>query len=147
MTEHSRYEELVASAKRNIIEMSPTEAAQKARRGEAVIVDVREKDEWDEGHIPGALHLSRGAIELEEREVVGERLGGGHDARRAERIGQERGQGRGVGCAGARERVLDPSRRRFGSPTRSRLAQPRFCRRLDRSAGEVCPALAVAEPS
>jgi rhodanese-related sulfurtransferase len=33
--------------------------------GEAVIVDVREKDEWDEEQIPNATHLSRGTIELD----------------------------------------------------------------------------------
>ena len=32
---------------------------------EALIVDVREKDEWDEEHIPHAIHLSRGTIELD----------------------------------------------------------------------------------
>ena len=70
MAEHTRYEQLVASAKRNVTEISPIEAAQKAERGEAVIVDVREKDEWNEGHIPGAVHLSRGTIELDIEEQI-----------------------------------------------------------------------------
>ena len=35
------------------------------KSGEAVIVDVREKEEWDGEHIPDATHLSRGTIELE----------------------------------------------------------------------------------
>jgi molybdopterin/thiamine biosynthesis adenylyltransferase/rhodanese-related sulfurtransferase len=30
---------------------------------DAVFVDVREQDEWDEGHIPGALYLGRGNLE------------------------------------------------------------------------------------
>jgi sulfur-carrier protein adenylyltransferase/sulfurtransferase len=29
----------------------------------AVFLDVRERDEWDEGHIPGALHVPRGYLE------------------------------------------------------------------------------------
>ena len=33
-----------------------------------MIVDVREKDEWDEEHVAGATHLSRGTIELEVEE-------------------------------------------------------------------------------
>jgi rhodanese-related sulfurtransferase len=37
---------------------------------EAVIVDVREKDEWDGEHIPNATHLSRGTIELDIEEKV-----------------------------------------------------------------------------
>src|SRR4051812_23591808 len=28
------------------------------------VLDVREKDEWDEGHLPGATHLPRGFLEL-----------------------------------------------------------------------------------
>ena len=35
-----------------------------------MIVDVRDKDEWDEGHIPGAMHMSRGTIELDIEEKV-----------------------------------------------------------------------------
>ena len=66
----SRYEQLIAEAKKNISEISPAEAAAKAQNGQAVIVDVREQDEWDEGHIPDALHLSRGTIEFDIEEKV-----------------------------------------------------------------------------
>ena len=65
MAQHKGFQELVAAAKRNIREISPTDAAAKSKSGEAMIVDVREKDEWDEEHIPDATHLSRGTIELE----------------------------------------------------------------------------------
>ena len=70
MAEHTRFEKLVADAKKNITEISPQDAAAKLKSGEAVIVDVREKDEWDEGHIPDAIHLSRGTIELDIEEKV-----------------------------------------------------------------------------
>jgi len=70
MAEHARFEKLVAEAKRNITETSPADAAAKLNSGEAVIVDVRDKDEWEEGHIPGALHMSRGTIELDIEEKV-----------------------------------------------------------------------------
>ena len=70
MAEHARFEKLVAQAKRSITETSPADAAAKLSTGEAVIVDVRDRDEWDEGHIPGALHLSRGTIELDIEEKV-----------------------------------------------------------------------------
>src|SRR2546423_1329336 len=59
------YAQLVADAKRKITEISPAEAAAKSGAGEAAIVDVREKDEWNVSHIPDAIHLSRGTIELE----------------------------------------------------------------------------------
>ena len=65
MTEHTRFEKLVADAKKNVTEISPTDSAAKLKSGEATIVDVRDKDEWDEKYIPGAIHLSRGTIELD----------------------------------------------------------------------------------
>src|SRR5438309_8821757 len=70
MAEHTEFEKLVAEAKKNIREISPTEAAAKLKSGDALIIDVREKDEWDEEHIPGAIHLSRGTIELDIEEKV-----------------------------------------------------------------------------
>ena len=54
MAGHALYKKLVADAKKNITEISPQDAAAKLKSGEAVIVDVRDKDEWDEGHIPPA---------------------------------------------------------------------------------------------
>ena len=70
MAEHARFEKLVADAKMNVTEISPQDAAAKLKSGEAVIVDVRDKDEWDEGHIPAATHMSRGTIELDIEEKV-----------------------------------------------------------------------------
>ena len=66
MAEHKGFQDLVADAKKNITEISPTDAAQKAKSSnDAVIVDVRDKDEFDESHIPDAIHMSRGMVELE----------------------------------------------------------------------------------
>jgi rhodanese-related sulfurtransferase len=70
MAEHSGFEKLVAEAKKKITEISPGEAAERSRSGDAVIIDVREKDEWDEQHIPDAIHMSRGTIELDVEEKV-----------------------------------------------------------------------------
>ncbi len=70
MAEHTRFEKLVADAKKNVTEISPTDTAAKLKSGDAVIVDVREKDEWEEEHIEGATHLSRGTIELDIEEKV-----------------------------------------------------------------------------
>jgi hypothetical protein len=50
MAEYSGFEKLVAEAKKKITEISAADAAEKSKSGEAVIVDVREKDEWDEEH-------------------------------------------------------------------------------------------------
>lgn len=65
MAKHALYERLVAEAKKKITEISPQDAAARATSGEAVIVDVRETDEWDDEHIPEAMHMSRGTIELD----------------------------------------------------------------------------------
>jgi rhodanese-related sulfurtransferase len=70
MAEHTRFEKLVANAKKNITEISPQDAAAKLNNGDAIVVDVRDKDEWDGGHIPGATHMSRGTIELDIEEKV-----------------------------------------------------------------------------
>ena len=70
MAKHTRFEKLVTDAKKHITEISPQDAATKSQNGEGVIVDVREKDEWDEEHIPNATHLSRGTIELDIEEKV-----------------------------------------------------------------------------
>jgi rhodanese-related sulfurtransferase len=70
MAEHTRFEKLVADAKKNIEEISSQDAAAKSQSGDGVIVDVREKDEWDEEHIPDAIHMSRGTIELDIEETI-----------------------------------------------------------------------------
>jgi rhodanese-related sulfurtransferase len=70
MAEHRRFEKLVAEAKKNVTEISPKEAAAKLQDHAAVIVDVRDKDEWDKEHVPNAIHLSRGTIELDIEEEV-----------------------------------------------------------------------------
>jgi len=72
----------------------PTDAAQKAKSSDAVIVDVREKEEWDESHIPDAVHMSRGTIELEVEEkfpnrnttIICQCGGGGRSALAAESL-------------------------------------------------------------
>jgi len=70
MAELSGYQKLVAEAKKHVTEISPQDAATKLNSGDAVVIDVRDKDEWDEAHIPGATHMSRGTIELDIEEQV-----------------------------------------------------------------------------
>jgi rhodanese-related sulfurtransferase len=70
VAEHTGFEKLVAEAKKKITEISPREAAEKSKSGEGLIVDVRDTDEWDEEHIPDAVHMSRGAVELDIEEKV-----------------------------------------------------------------------------
>jgi len=55
--------DLVALAKSRIQEL-PVEQAQDAIRDADVLVDVREADEFSAGHLPGAVHISRGMLEF-----------------------------------------------------------------------------------
>jgi len=66
----NRFQKLVAEAKKNIAEISPAEAQAQTERGDAVLIDVREEEDWREDHAKGAKHLSRGTIELEIEEQV-----------------------------------------------------------------------------
>jgi rhodanese-related sulfurtransferase len=47
----------------DISAISPEQAAQMQTRQKAVIVDVRENDEWNAGHIAGAIHIPLGEIQ------------------------------------------------------------------------------------
>ena len=61
---------LVKDAKSRVREFSVEEYVRRMEAGESwVLVDVREDNEWEAGHIPGAVHLGRGVLErdVEER--------------------------------------------------------------------------------
>jgi rhodanese-related sulfurtransferase len=70
MEQPSRFQKLVAQAKRNIAEISPADARKQVETGDAILIDVREEGDWREGHAQGATHLSRGVIELEIEEQI-----------------------------------------------------------------------------
>lgn len=55
--------DLVAAAKVTINEVSLADA-QVAIQNSDVLLDVREADEYINGHIPGAIHISRGLLEF-----------------------------------------------------------------------------------
>jgi sulfur-carrier protein adenylyltransferase/sulfurtransferase len=55
------YRELLARVKGEIDEVGAADARE--RQGEALFVDVRERDEWEEGVVPGAVHIPRGNLE------------------------------------------------------------------------------------
>lgn len=43
--------------------MNPKQTIEQVEKEEIVLIDVREKDEWDAGHIQGALHIPLGELE------------------------------------------------------------------------------------
>ena len=55
--------DLVVAAKGRIQEIS-VDAAEQAIRDAQVLIDVREADEYAAGHLPGAIHISRGMLEF-----------------------------------------------------------------------------------
>jgi adenylyltransferase/sulfurtransferase len=59
----STYRELLQQARAEISEIDASQARERIESGEPVVVDVREQDEWDEGHIAGAVHVPRGHLE------------------------------------------------------------------------------------
>src|SRR5437868_7874810 len=76
MGEASR--QIMRQARKQVPEWSPPQVQDAlAHQHEAgpdhqdiVLVDVREKYEWNEGHIPGAIHVPRGFLELQIEEAV-----------------------------------------------------------------------------
>ena len=57
------YRELLQQVKSEIDEVDSTRARELIAEGSPAIVDVREREEWDEGHLPGAVHVPRGHLE------------------------------------------------------------------------------------
>jgi molybdopterin/thiamine biosynthesis adenylyltransferase/rhodanese-related sulfurtransferase len=57
------YRELLQQVRAEISEVDATRARELIDGGDVLVVDVREQDEWDEGHIPGAVHIPRGHLE------------------------------------------------------------------------------------
>ncbi|HEX2523969.1 MAG TPA: rhodanese-like domain-containing protein, partial [Terriglobia bacterium] len=58
------YRELLAQVRSEIDEVSTIEAHERLDSSDGTLfVDVREPDEWEEGHIPGALYTGRGRLE------------------------------------------------------------------------------------
>ena len=59
-------DQLVQLAKREITEISAQELKQRLEAGEKLtVIDVRERDEFVQGHLPGATFLPRGFLELQ----------------------------------------------------------------------------------
>jgi molybdopterin/thiamine biosynthesis adenylyltransferase/rhodanese-related sulfurtransferase len=55
--------EFIKQVKSQIDEVDPSAVSEVTGGDTAVIIDVRESDEWDAGHLPGAKHVPRGFLE------------------------------------------------------------------------------------
>ncbi len=56
--------QMLEEARRTVPEITASQARDRLERGEMdLLLDVRETDEWERGHIPGAVHAPRGLLE------------------------------------------------------------------------------------
>src|SRR6185437_10624792 len=63
--------EMLERARRTIPEWRPSEAERHIRNDDGLmVVDVREQIEWNDGHIPDAVHVPRGYLELQVEEKI-----------------------------------------------------------------------------
>src|SRR4051794_9936343 len=64
--------EVIRQIRSRIEEVDPSEVKATLSNGNGIVLlDVRESDEWDAGHIPGAKHVPRGYLESRVEGVVG----------------------------------------------------------------------------
>jgi rhodanese-related sulfurtransferase len=62
------FKDVIRQVKAGIREVSVEDA--RARQGDALFLDVREADEWSQGHVADAIHIPRGFLELRVEEQV-----------------------------------------------------------------------------
>lgn len=71
MKHNPRFLDVVNQARRNVPETDvPTVKARLDRGEDFHLVDVREESEWQKGHIPGAVHISKGVIERDIEKLI-----------------------------------------------------------------------------
>lgn len=56
--------DLVAATKKEIKQISPEQLETQLKNGDIYIIDVREKSEFDNGSVPGAVLIPRGLLEF-----------------------------------------------------------------------------------
>ena len=59
------FRDLLAQAKSQITEVDTAEAARRIEAGGVVVLDVREPDEFEQGALPGVIHIPRGHLEAQ----------------------------------------------------------------------------------
>ncbi len=71
MKHSKRFLEIVREVKARIKETDVATVRARQKKGDTFyLVDVREDKEWDQGHLPGAIHLGKGVIERDIENVI-----------------------------------------------------------------------------
>ncbi len=95
----ANYRDLLQQVKSEIDELDAASAARLLDADDPpALLDVREQDEWDQGHIPGAVHVVRGYLESQVEQALPDRsrpvvvyCAGGHRSAFATKTLQELG--------------------------------------------------------
>src|SRR5271155_3248083 len=70
----STFKDVLSKTKKEIREVSVQEVQERIKGdGNFALLDVREKDEWDEGHLNGATFLPRGFLEVKVEKTVSDK--------------------------------------------------------------------------
>jgi phage shock protein E len=69
MNHNEEFLRMANEARARITEISPADARKKIKEG-VLLIDVRDREEFETGHIEGALNISRGTLESCIGEVV-----------------------------------------------------------------------------
>ena len=73
MTHSERFLKLVDDAKSRVEEITPEKTYALQESGdEVLVIDTREDNEWERGHIAGAVHLGKGVIERDIEKIAPE---------------------------------------------------------------------------
>jgi len=71
MAHSPQFLKLVNDAKSRVKETNVEDVKRRMDKGEKfLLVDVREDNEWSNGHLPGAVHMGRGIIERDVETAV-----------------------------------------------------------------------------
>jgi rhodanese-related sulfurtransferase len=71
MKHSPRFLKIVNDTRTRVKETDVETIRQRIARGEAfTLVDVREDREWQQGHLPGAMHLGKGVIERDVEQMI-----------------------------------------------------------------------------
>jgi rhodanese-related sulfurtransferase len=69
MNHNDDFLRMANEARARITEITPAEARKKINEG-VLLIDVRDREEFETGHIEGALNISRGTLESRIGEIV-----------------------------------------------------------------------------
>jgi molybdopterin/thiamine biosynthesis adenylyltransferase/rhodanese-related sulfurtransferase len=130
------YTELLRAAKASIREVNTAEA-DRLRAAGVTFVDVREASEWEQGYIPGALHISRSYLEQQIEAAIPDRsapvvlycAGGARSAFAAQTL-QELGYANPISMAGGFQAWKSAGLPWTAPVVLSRAQQQRYSRHL-----------------